>query len=180
MPLKDLENSQVYTTITSDLLQSQAVSTFAEALDNAAGVNQLWSSTGRSGDGAGYYTMRGFSVQPQLVNGVAGNTNGFINPSYIERIEIIKGPSATLFGNMVSSYGGLINIVTKKPTQETGGNVELGSGSYGYQKAAIDVNYSEPKNHKFSARLNAGYQNQDSWQDAGFARYLLLHHCHTK
>ncbi len=174
LPLKDLENSQVYTTITSDLLQSQAVSTFAEALDNAAGVNQLWSSTGRSGDGAGYYTMRGFSVQPQLVNGVAGITNGFINPSYIERIEIIKGPSATLFGNMVSSYGGLINIVTKKPTQETGGNVELGSGSYGYQKAAIDVNYSEPKNHKFSARLNAGYQNQDSWQDAGFARSLFI------
>lgn len=113
LPLKDIENTQVYSTITSALLESQMVTNFDDALKNATGVQQLWSSTGRGGDGAGYYSLRGFSVQPQLVNGLPGLTNGKINPANIERIEVLKGPSATLFGNAVSSYGGLINVVTK-------------------------------------------------------------------
>lgn len=107
----------MYNTITTDLLESQIVTNFDDALKNAAGVENLWTSTGRGGDGAGYYSMRGFSVQPQLVNGLPGLTNGTINPANIERIEVLKGPSATLFGNAVSSYGGLINVVTKNPMQ---------------------------------------------------------------
>ncbi|MGB6150690.1 MAG: DUF2012 domain-containing protein, partial [Pricia sp.] len=114
LPIKDIENTQVYSTVTTELLESQVVTNFDDALKNATGVENLWASTGRGGDGAGYYSLRGFSVQPQLVNGLPGLTNGTINPANIERIEVIKGPSATLFGNAVSSYGGLINVVTKK------------------------------------------------------------------
>ena len=120
LPLKDLENTQVYSTVTNEILKSQVVTNFDDALKNATGVEQLWISTGRGGDGAGYYSLRGFSVQPQLVNGLPGLTNGTINPANIERIEVLKGPSATLFGNTVSSYGGLINVVTKKPYVGTG------------------------------------------------------------
>ena len=69
LPLKDLENTQVYSTITNELLVSQTVTNFEDALKNATGVDKLWTSTGRGGDGAGYYSLRGFSVQPQLVNG---------------------------------------------------------------------------------------------------------------
>ncbi len=173
LPLKNIENAQVYSTITSELLISQSVTTFAEALQNSAGVGKLWQSTGRSGDGAGYYSLRGFSVQPQLINGTAGITNGFINPSNVERIEVIKGPSATLFGNSVSSYGGLINIVTKKPFQGKGGNITVAGGSFGFKKATVDVNLSEPNNN-FSFRLNAGFQQEDSWQDAGSNSAVFL------
>src|SRR5690606_4065001 len=110
LALKDIENTQVYSTITNELLQSQVVTNFDDALKNAVGVESLWASTGRGGDGAGYYALRGFSVQPKLVNGLPGLTNGTINPANIERIEVVKGPSATLFGNAVTSYGGLINV----------------------------------------------------------------------
>lgn len=96
LPLKDLENTQVYSTITNELLVSQTVTNFEDALKNATGVDKLWTSTGRGGDGAGYYSLRGFSVQPQLVNGMPGLTNGTINAANIDRIEVIKGPSATL------------------------------------------------------------------------------------
>ena len=174
LPLKDLENTQVYSTVTTELLESQLVTNFEEALKNAAGVDKLWSSTGRSGDGAGYYSLRGFSVQPQLVNGVPGITNGFINASNVERVEVIKGPSATLFGSTVSSYGGLINIVTKKPYQGTGGAIALTGGSYGFTQFNADVNVTDKDFKKLSLRLNTGYQGEDSFQDAGFKKSVFI------
>ncbi len=174
LPLKNIENAQVYSTVTNQLLVSQSVTSFEEALKNTTGVEKLWSSTGRSGDGAGYYSIRGFSVQPQLVNGVPGITNGFINPDNVERIEVIKGPSATLYGSTVTSYGGLINIVTKKPYRGTGGNITVGGGSFGFKKLTVDVNTNVEDNENISLRLNAGYQTQDSFQDAGFRKALFL------
>ncbi|MFI1773154.1 TonB-dependent receptor domain-containing protein [Thalassobellus citreus] len=172
MPLKNIENSQVYSTVTNQLLVSQSVYSFEDALKNAVGVDKLWSSTGRSGDGAGYYSIRGFSVQPQLVNGVSGITNGFINPSNVERIEVIKGPSATLFGSSVTSYGGLINIVTKKPHNGTDGSISVSGGSFDFRKLNVDVNVSE--NDNFSMRFNAGYQKENSFQDAGYRKSVFL------
>ncbi|PKH49770.1 TonB-dependent siderophore receptor [Tenacibaculum sp. Bg11-29] len=174
LPLKNIENAQVYSTVTNQLLISQSVVSFEEALKNTTGVEQLWSSTGRSGDGAGYYSIRGFSIQPQLVNGVPGITNGFVNPDNVERIEVIKGPSATLFGSTVTSYGGLINIVTKKPYKGTGGNITVAGGSFGFKKLTVDVNTNLEDNEDISLRFNAGYQTQDSFQDAGFRKSLFL------
>ncbi|WP_179351706.1 TonB-dependent receptor [Winogradskyella vidalii] len=172
MPLKNIENSQVYNTITNQLLISQSVNTFEDALKNAAGVTKLWSSTGRSGDGAGYYSSRGFAVQPQLVNGVAGITNGFINPSNVERVEVIKGPSGTLFGSSVTSYGGLINIITKKPYSGTGGEITFSGGSYDFAKFNADVNVSA--NDKLSLRINTGFQQEHSFQDAGLKKSVFI------
>ena len=172
MPLKNIENSQVYNTVTNQLLVSQSVNSFEDALKNAAGITKLWSSTGRSGDGAGYYSSRGFAVQPQLVNGVAGITNGFINSSNVERVEVIKGPSGTLFGSSVTSYGGLINIITKKPYSGNGGEITVSGGSNDFAKINLDVNLSSKD--KVSFRLNSGYQKDNSFQDAGFKKSYFI------
>lgn len=172
MPLKNIDNSQVYSTITNQLLISQSVNSFEDALKNVVGVDKLWSSTGRSGDGAGYYSIRGFSVQPQLVNGVAGITNGFINPSNVERVEVIKGPSATLFGSTATSYGGLINIVTKKPHNGTDGSISVSAGSFDFRKLNFDVNISSSEN--LSIRFNGGYQKDNSFQDTGFKKSVFM------
>lgn len=174
LPLKDIENTQVYSTITSTLLESQMITNFDDALKNATGVQQLWSSTGRGGDGAGYYSLRGFSVQPQLVNGLPGLTNGKINPANIERIEVLKGPSATLFGNAVSSYGGLINVVTKKPFVGTGGQISFTSGSYGLNQIIGDYNTSLSKKDEIFFRLNTAYTTEQSFQDAGFSKAFFV------
>ena len=52
MPLSNIENPQVYNTVTSELLKEQVVTNFNDALKNATGVTRLWESTGRGGDGA--------------------------------------------------------------------------------------------------------------------------------
>src|SRR5690606_1465963 len=174
LPLKDIENTQVYSTITNEILKSQTVTNFDDALKNATGVEQLWTSTGRGGDGAGYYSLRGFSVQPQLVNGLPGLTNGTINPANIERIEVLKGPSATLFGNAVSSYGGLINVVTKKPYIGTGGELSYTSGSYGLNQIMGDLNIALSKEDNLYFRLNTAYTTEQSFQDAGFRKSFFV------
>ncbi|MDN3723475.1 TonB-dependent receptor [Aequorivita sp. SDUM287046] len=174
LPLKDIENTQVYSTITTELLESQMITNFDDALKNATGVEQLWTSTGRGGDGAGYYSLRGFSVQPQLVNGLPGLTNGTINPANIERIEVLKGPSATLFGNAVSSYGGLINVVTKKPFVGTGGEVSYTSGTYGLNQIIGDFNTALSKEDDLYFRINTAYTTEQSFQDAGFRKSFFV------
>ncbi|MEH6762985.1 MAG: TonB-dependent receptor [Aequorivita antarctica] len=174
LPLKDIENTQVYSTITTELLESQVITNFDDALKNATGVEQLWASTGRGGDGAGYYSLRGFSVQPQLVNGLPGLTNGTINPANVERIEVLKGPSATLFGNAVSSYGGLINVVTKKPYVGTGGGLSFTSGTYGLNQIIGDFNTALSKEDNLYFRINTAYTTEQSFQDAGFRKSFFV------
>ncbi len=112
MPLKNLENPQVYQSVSRAILKEQVVTNFNDALKNATGVSRLWESTGRGGDGAEYFSMRGFAVQPTLVNGMPSVNNGGLDPAHIESIEVVKGPSGTLFGSPMISYGGLINITT--------------------------------------------------------------------
>lgn len=172
MPLKDIENPQVYTTITNELLKEQVVTNFNDALKNATGVTRLWESTGRGGDGAEFYTMRGFSVQPTMINGLPGINNGSIDPINVDNIEVIKGPSGTLFGSSLISYGGLINIVTKKPFSNFGGEVSYNSGTYGMDRVTADVNI--PLNNDVSVRMNSAYQKENSFQDAGFAKSFFF------
>lgn len=176
LPLKDLENMQVYTTVTNELLQSQITTSFDEALTNATGLNKRWEATGRSaGEGTGYYSIRGFAAQPGLVDGVAGYTFSTLDPSYIERIEVIKGPSATLFGsNSRYNIGGQINIVTKKPHEGTGGSVNYTIGSFNTHRTSVDFNTPLGDKNAPYFRVNASYLSKGSWQDAGFVKTFFI------
>ncbi|MGX5820373.1 TonB-dependent siderophore receptor [Chitinophaga lutea] len=174
LPLKNIENPQVYATIGKALMREQVVTSFDDALKNAPGVNRLWSSTGRPNDGAGYFSMRGFATQPTMVNGIAGVTNGTVDPANVERIEAIKGPSGTLYGSSLVSFGGLINIVTKKPYETFGGELTYTGGSYSLNRFMADVNAPLDKERNALLRVNAAYHYEGSFQDAGFKRSLFF------
>jgi len=174
LPLKNLENPQVYTTITGEVLKEQVVTNFDDALKNAPGITQLWASTGRGGDGAGYYSLRGFAVQPTMVNGLPGLTNGSLDPANIDRIEIIKGPSGTLFGSSLISYGGLINTTTKKPYKGFGAELNYTVGSYGLNRVTADINTSLNDKKSLNFRINSAYNKQNSFQDAGFRESFFV------
>lgn len=175
LPLKDLENAQVYSTITSDLLESQIVTNLEDALNNSTGISKLWEATGRApGEGTGYFSVRGFATQPELVDGMPGFTLSALDPSYIERIEVVKGPSATLFGSTETSLGGLINIVTKKPFKGAGGSVSYTAGSFGLHRFSIDFNTPLASDERTYLRVNASNLTQDSFQDAGFKKSFFI------
>jgi len=174
MPLRDIENPQVYNSISTELLQDQVITNFDDALKNAPGIDKLWESTGRGSDGAGYFSLRGFPVQPTMINGLPGLTNGSPDPANIESIEVIKGPSGTLYGSSLISYGGLININTKKPFYDFGGNISYTSGSYGLNRVSADVNTTLGDNNNIALRVNTSYHTQNSYQDAGFRKSFFF------
>lgn len=174
MPLGNLENPQVYTTIPKTLLTEQMVTEFSMSLKNSPGVYKIQTNRGINSDGASYYSMRGFRTEAALVDGVPAQTNGEVEPANIERVELIKGPSGTLFGGAVVSFGGLINIVTKKPVDTLGGEVNYTTGSYGLNRISADIYGPVNKDKKLLFRLNAAYLKQNSFQDAGFKRSTFI------
>lgn len=174
MPLSNLENASVYNTISSQLLQEQQVFSVDDAIRNASGIQKMWEATGRGGDGGAYYASRGFVVQSALRNGIAGNVTSSIDASNIDRIEIIKGPSATLFGSSLTSYGGLINRVTKKPYDSFGGEVSASAGNFDFQRVSADINTPLDAKKKVLFRLNTAYNHEGSFQNTGFNRTIAV------
>lgn len=174
MPLKNLENPQVYNTIGKELLTEQLVFSVDDAMRNAPGVQRMWEATGRAGDGGSYYSTRGFIVQSQLRNGLAGNVTSDIDAVNLEKLETIKGPSATLFGSALTSYGGLVNRVTKKPYETFGGEVAVSAGSYDFQRASVDVNTPLNASRNLLFRLNSAFTHEGRFQTQGFSRRLAI------
>lgn len=171
-PLKDLENPQVYNSISKEILADQVVTNFNDALKNATGITRLWESTGRGGDGGEFYSLRGFSVQPSMVNGLPSVNNGGLDPVNIETIDVIKGPSGTLFGSPLISYGGLINVTTKRPYETLGGELTYITGSNELNRFTADVNL--PLSEQASARINTAYHSENFFQDAGFRKSFFI------
>lgn len=174
LPLRNLENPQVYSTITKDLITQQMVFTVDDAMRNAPGITKMWEATGRSGDGGAYYTSRGFVTQSLLRNGVTGNVSSKIDATNLESIEVIKGPSATLFGSTLTSYGGLINRITKKPYDHFGGEISYAGGTYAYNRFSADINTPLDSAKTLLFRLNTAYTDEGSFTDNGFNKALAI------
>lgn len=174
MPLKNLENPQVYNSVSADLIKQQGIVNFDDALKNVPGIARTWESTGRSGDGTAYFALRGFEAQPSLVNGLPSFTNGDLDPADIEQIDVLKGPSGTLFGGAVYQYGGIINVVTKKPYFTTGGEITYNMGSFGMNRVAADYNTPLSTTEKIALRINTAYGTQNSFQDAGYKKTFFF------
>lgn len=172
IPLTALENAQSYTTVTSELLKEQQVFSVEDALRNAPGIQKMWDATGRAGDGGGYFTLRGFTTQTRLRNGIAGLVTSGIDAVNIDKLEVIKGPSATLFGSTLTSYGGLINRVTKKPFDAFAAEIGHSVGNYDLSRTTLDLN--TPLGSNVAFRLNTAYNYEGSFQNYGKSRTFAL------
>lgn len=170
LPLANMENPQVYNTVNKQLLLEQGVFTADDAVKNVPGITTLWNANGRAGDGGAYYSMRGFTTSAQLRNGMAGTVTSTVDAINLERMEVIKGPSATLYGSTLTSYGGLINRVTKKPYDHLGGEISYTGGSYDFNRVSADLNTPLDKGGKALLRINTAFNSMGSFQDNGFSR----------
>lgn len=175
MPLKVLENPQAYTSINQQIMKEQLTYDISEVLKNVPGMVKMQGSPGRgSGDGSFYYSLRGFPTKVSMVDGVPATTNGEIDPADIERLEVIKGPSGTLYGGAVTSFGGLINAVTKKPKDYFGGEASYLMGSYNLNRVTADVYGPMTESRKMLFRLNAAYQYQNGFRDSEFRKSFFV------
>ncbi|AJH15486.1 TonB-dependent siderophore receptor [Myroides profundi] len=172
MPLTYIENPQSYDIIKYQTAKDQVATNIKDVLQNATGLVRVWESTGVGVTGGEYYTMRGFAFQPNLLNGMPSFTNNTLDIANIEQVEVVKGPNGTLYGGNVVSYGGLINVITKKPYEQLGGEVNYIGGSNNLNRVALDIN--TPINKKLFIRLNTAYHKQHAFQDAGYKESFFV------
>ena len=170
MPLKNLENSQVYIVVSKELMKEQVVTDYNSAFKNVpgAGIAEV-RNQGRTTS-----ISRGFPTPQVVRNGVGSFTYTTIDPSNLERIEVIKGPSATLFGSTLSSFGGLFNRVTKKPFDTFKGEVSYSAASWDLNRLTFDVNTPLNADKTALFRINTALHSERSFQDAGFNKNFSI------
>ncbi|MDR7142370.1 TonB-dependent siderophore receptor [Rhizobium sp. BE258] len=124
-----LETQQSISVITADQLKAQDAETVSQALDYMPGVV---SQPGGSDPRFDAPRIRGFDGrQSQYLNGLRlMRTAGApaIDPYQLERIEVLRGPASVMFGQ--GNPGGIINLISKRPTFDRFGEVGLQIGSY--------------------------------------------------
>lgn len=144
---KQLQEYRVWTI--SDLT-ALAPSTFTVEHGNSTGSNflNIRGAMGFSNDQAvatyvdGVYQFDYFSAP--------------LNFSNIERVEILRGPQGTLYGR--NAFGGVLNVITKKPVNKTGGFAEIDFGNYGQQRYSVGFNIPLVKDKLF---MSAGFQSNN-------------------
>ncbi|SHF42719.1 TonB-dependent receptor [Pedobacter caeni] len=164
MPLSDLENPQAYSVVGKDFMQELVATDFNSAVMSVPGavVNNGINDSGND------ITLRGFITNATFRNGLAVSPRTQSDIVNVERVEVLKGPSATLFGGAMSTYGGAVNTVTKKPFESFRGEVGYTTGSWGMNRLTADINTPLNKDRTALLRFNAAGFTQNSFQDAGF------------
>ena len=170
MPLKNLENLQVYSVIHKELLVEQVAVNIETAIRNSPGTIPVTYPSGGIG-----ITFRGFTTGVNARNGMETSTNrSSTDLANVERIEILKGPSGTLFGSTVSSFGGVVNMVTKKPFESFASEVSYTAGSFNQNRLTADINTPVNKEKTVLFRINLAYDNAKSFLDHGFSKTIAF------
>jgi iron complex outermembrane receptor protein len=101
------------------------------------------------------FLIRGFSQAPQR-NGFFESSQGniYVDPVNIERVEVVKGPAALLYGQV--GPGGTVNYITKQPEDKPFAIVSVEGGTYSHHRETIDINQPLLKD-TLLFRFNAAY-----------------------
>ena len=161
LPIKPFDLPQSITIVGRDVLERQQVLHLSDALQNVNGVYLM----GTTGGFQEEIAARGFSLGSSntFKNGVRFNNAIMPEFSSVEKVEFLKGGSAILYGNVTA--GGVMNIITKKPKFDRGGEISFRTGSYDFYKPSIDIYGSLNANQSIAYRLNTTYEKAGSFRD---------------
>ncbi|WP_427501293.1 TonB-dependent siderophore receptor [Methylomonas sp. MED-D] len=154
------------------VMNDQKTTTIKDALENVSSIRPQ-SSLGLSNA----YIVRGFRNGRVYRNGLVANGLGIgegaqFDSANLERVEVLKGPAAVLFGRI--EPGGLINLVTKKPRDETYYSVEQRFGAYDFYRTEWDATGPITGDKSLSYRFSGAYQNNKSFRDFNFNDRVLV------
>ncbi|GAB5097895.1 TonB-dependent siderophore receptor [Caballeronia sp. HLA56] len=158
-----IETPQSISVITSDQMQAQAAQTVGEALRYTPGV--IGEQYGGLDTTVDYFTVRGFSNTFPFVDGLS--TQDFftvLSPTYdtygLERIDILRGPASVLYGQNIP--GGMVNLVTKRPTEDALHEASIEVGTRGTVGGRIDMSGPVTKDGSLLYRFTADSSSEST------------------
>ena len=156
------EIPQAISVIPSAVLDDLGSHSVERALDFAGGVSRQNNFGGLT---LYEYSVRGFTTSEFYKDGFSANRGYPSTPdaANIERIEVLKGPAASLYGR--GDPGGTVNIVTKKPQAERFARLQTSAGSWDRYRSALDVNTPLDELGDLLARLNLAVEDNHSFRD---------------
>jgi iron complex outermembrane receptor protein len=159
VPIAPMDLPQSITVVGQGVIRDQQAQRLSDVIKNVNGVYVATTrgSTQESFSGRGY----GFGSNNLFKNGARVNSGAMPEMSSLERVEVLKGSAAILYGNVAP--GGILNMVTKQPKFNFGGEVSMRTGSYDLYKPAVDV-YG-PISAKIAYRINGTYESAQSFRD---------------
>ena len=159
--IKTMDLPQASAIISSTVLTNQQTNSLSDILKNANGVYIMGTTGGYQEEIA----SRGFPLSSSntFKNGIRYFNGMSIETSGLEKVELLKGSAALLFGNVAP--GGILNLITKKPKNELGGEIGIRYGSFNTIKPNFDIYNSIGKNKNLSFRINGSYEKGDSFRD---------------
>lgn len=156
------DTPQSIAVVPSQVLEDLNTSRIDRALDFAGGVSRQNNFGGLTFLN---YSVRGFTTGELYKNGFAVNRGSYSAPdtSNIERIEVLKGPAASLYGR--GDPGGLVNIVTKRPQAEAFSHFNASAGSWDRYRSSLDVNTPLSDDGRVLSRVNMAVEDNGSFRD---------------
>ncbi|CAE6738115.1 TonB-dependent receptor [Paraburkholderia haematera] len=149
---------------TSKRMEDQQAVTLAEVLNKDPSTR----FTGQIGGVTDSFFIRGFPVNEGNLSEVAFDGVYGVSPNYhlfteyLERVEVLKGPAALLYGMSPNSgVGGVINVVPKRPLNKDLTRVTLDYASDSQVGEAIDLSRRFGSERQFGIRFN-GLHRQGS------------------
>lgn len=158
--LRDIPQS--ISVIPATVLNDLGSHTVERALEFAGGVSKQNNFGGLT---LYEYSVRGFTTSAFYQDGFSANRGYPSTPdtANIERIEVLKGPAASLYGR--GDPGGTVNIVTKKPQPEAFTTVQTSAGSWDRYRTALDVNTPLDSEGRVLSRVNLAVEDNHSFRD---------------
>lgn len=169
----NLETAVSVQAVPKQVIEDQEVTTLREVTRNVSGVQRA--ST--FGGALQRFRIRGFNQQIMLQNGFrtgGANTKVFAETAHLERVEVLKGPASILYGRL--EPGGIINLVTEKPTAEPRYSAKLRGGSFGFIEPSVDLSGPINESGTLKYRVNGLYRREDGFRepfDQAFERVFV-------
>lgn len=157
--IKPMDLPQSFQIIGNTVIEQQQSIRLSDVIKNANGV---YVGSARGGAQESFWS-RGYDMSANNIfkNGFRFNSGSIPEVISLEKVEILKGSSALLYGNVAP--GGILNMVTKTPSFTKGGEIAMQAGSYSFYKPSID--FYGPINKTIAYRFNGSYENSESFRD---------------
>lgn len=161
------ETPQSLSVVTSDEIRDRQSETLGQALSYTPGLTSSSTAFNRTAD---RFRIRGFGVESgtggSLRDGLRLQNNsydGIQEPYGLERVEVIRGAASVLYGQL--SPGGMINGVSKRPTETPFHELNMQVGSYDRKQLSADFSGPLAGSDTLSYRLTLLSRNSDTQQD---------------